>query len=121
LYDPARALKLAERATKLVATEAAYWHNLGVARYRLGDGGGAIEALKRAASLRADSSPDDLLVLALAYWKLGEKDLSRYERDLAVRLMGKTPLPNDETYRIREELEALLGWADLPGNVFAQP
>ncbi|MFI5458753.1 MAG: protein kinase [Isosphaerales bacterium] len=114
LYEPARALTLAERAVKLKSNQNAYWYNLGMARYRLGDGKGAIEALDRAASLRTDDDPAVWLVMAMAFWKLGDKHqaITRYKR--AIEQMKKTGWDNDEPYRLCAEAAALLGLETPP-------
>ena len=114
-------LRWPERAVKLVANEAAYWVNLGVAHYRQGDGRAAIAAIERAASLRKHDEPADSLMLALAYWKLGENDRSRSCYDRAIQRMQKSGWENDESYRFRDEAADLLGLAELPHDVFAGP
>jgi tetratricopeptide (TPR) repeat protein len=121
LYEPARALGLAERATKLNPRESAYWHNLGAARYRLGDARGAIEAIERAMSQRTDGSPNDWLMLAMAYQKLGEKDRSIGWCGRAIERLKNTSWDNDEPDRLLDEATALLGLAELPDDVFARP
>jgi tetratricopeptide (TPR) repeat protein len=121
LYESARALALADMAVKLAPKNAAYWFNLGVARFRVGNAQGAIEALEKVMSLRTDGNAKGGFMLAMAYWKLGErsKAIDWYSR--AAAMMLQTGWTDEESCRFQAEAAALLGLADLPADVFAQP
>ena len=117
--DPVRASTLAERAVTLGSKESRNWHNLGVARYRIGDTKEPSKRLERAASLRKDDDSSDWLMLAMAHWKHGDKDQAMIRYNRAVETMEKTGWDNDEPCRFRDEASALLGLANLPADVFA--
>lgn len=74
------------------------WNNLGNARRQIGDPAGAIEALRRAASLRADLAPIRMN-LAGALGEAGQHDESRSEIERAVRLAPGEGAPRIELGR----------------------
>jgi eukaryotic-like serine/threonine-protein kinase len=111
--DPDRAAKLAEQAVKRDHTDhpkmvGLFWNTLGVARYRKGDLKGAVAALEKAAQFNQDNEqPVDGLFLAMAYWRLGEREKARNWYETAVRLLKKRP-PTEEERRFRAEAAALV-------------
>ena len=113
--DPSATLALAEEAVRISGDHDAYWNTLGVARYRVGDTAGAIEALERS----ADSSPEgtgtafDHFVLAMAWAQLNRKDLAGewFERGMAWTARHRPGHPTLEQFRI-EALSMLEGWPD---------
>jgi eukaryotic-like serine/threonine-protein kinase len=113
--DPSRACRLAEQAVNQGPHEERYWGILGLARYRAGDWKSAAAALEKARELRQGADGADGFFLAMAYWRLGEKERARevYDR---VRLWAEKNKPNDvDAHRFRAEAAALLGMADEPG------
>jgi tetratricopeptide (TPR) repeat protein len=110
---PGCAVQVAERAVKLLTfgdkQAAATWNTLGVALYRAGDWKGAIGALERSESLAPDKHVAfDGFFLAMARWKLGEKDKAREWYDRAVQWMDKHRPKNEELRRFRAEAADLL-------------
>ena len=110
VHDPVRAVERARRAVRLAPKSAWIWNTLGVAHYRAGDWKAAIEALERAETL----APDLYLAfngffLAMAHWRLDEKDEARKWYDKAVEWMDKNQPQNEELLRFRAEAEELLG------------
>jgi serine/threonine protein kinase/Flp pilus assembly protein TadD len=106
--DPARAVELARRAVGLAEKSGPYWTTLGVAQYRAGDWGAAVEALRKAVELRRGGDGTDWLFLAMAHWQLGKKDEARQWYDKAVQWMEKNQA-SDEIQGFRAEADALLG------------
>jgi serine/threonine protein kinase/Tfp pilus assembly protein PilF len=88
--DAARAITLAEHALVIFPCPTApwcssCWNTLGVARYRLGDWRGAIEALEKSCTLNSGGEPIDWFFLAMAHWQLGEKAKARSYYDRGVQ------------------------------------
>jgi serine/threonine protein kinase/Flp pilus assembly protein TadD len=108
LRDPHRALELGRKAIKLQPSTPGCWNALGVARYRTGDWKAAVDALTKAAGLRNGGDANDLLFLAMARWRLGEKKVAREVYDRAVAWMEKTDPKNEDLLQLRAEVEKLL-------------
>jgi serine/threonine protein kinase/WD40 repeat protein len=88
--DPARALKLAQKAVQLAPREALCWNTLGVAYYRAGHWKEAIAALAKSMELQKGALESfDAFFLAMAHWQLGEKEKARRWYDRAVRWMER--------------------------------
>jgi serine/threonine protein kinase/tetratricopeptide (TPR) repeat protein len=97
LRDPIRAVKLAEKAVELAPDEWLSWKVLGEARYRAEDCKGAIAALEKSLGVQAalDKSlgfaegdpvqPSNWFFLAMAGWKVGDKEKARKWYDKAVQ------------------------------------
>jgi tetratricopeptide (TPR) repeat protein/serine/threonine protein kinase len=111
LRDPGRALEAARKAVALTPGEFHSWKVLGMARYRVGDWKGSIEATEKSIALRKGpfrGDPWQWFLLAMAHWQLGNKDQARRRYDQAVRWMDRHA-PNDEELRhFRTEAAALL-------------
>ncbi|WP_406696203.1 tetratricopeptide repeat protein [Singulisphaera sp. Ch08] len=75
--NPSIAVQLAQSIVESSPERAAYWNTLGAAHYRAGDYPAAIEALERSIELSSESSGFDLLLLAMAYWRRGDKGRAR--------------------------------------------
>jgi tetratricopeptide (TPR) repeat protein len=106
LRDPARAVTLARKAVDLAGGERAYWKTLGIAQYRAGDWKGAVAALDKAMPPGGDGVAG--FCLAMAHWRLGEREAARRRYDAAVA--GAATQSQDEEYqRFRDEARALLG------------
>jgi serine/threonine protein kinase/Tfp pilus assembly protein PilF len=108
-HDAAKAVESAEMATKLSPTNFEYWNTLGVAQYRAGDLKAAISALERSMELRKGGDVVDWLFLAMAHWRLGDKDQARKWYEQAARKIDENKTTNDEVRRFRTEAEGLLG------------
>ena len=113
LRDPERALRFARRAVELKPGDGMCRQSLGWALYRAGDLRGCMEHL----------SERDFMTcafLAMAHWRLGDKERARALYDVAERGLagyekrwkpGVYPTPT-MLRRMRDEAAALLGMAD---------
>jgi len=115
LRDAARAVELAKKAVELAPREPNYWNTLGVAHYRAGDWGAAIAALEQAIWLRRVSDGSDWFFLAMAHWRLGDKEQARQFYDKAVQWTENNRRKSDELRRFQAEAEELLGIKGPPG------
>src|SRR5262249_1640850 len=104
--DPARAVQLAKKAVAVQQESANYRNTLGVAHYRKGDEKAAVTELERAMKLRSGGNSFDWFILAMAHWRLGERDLARTWFNRAVQWMDKHKPHDDELRRFRTETEA---------------
>src|SRR6185312_14914147 len=77
LRDAARALRLAQKVVAARPESAIYRNTLGVAYFRNGDDGAAIAELERSMSSQGGGVPFDWFFLAMAHWRLGERDKAR--------------------------------------------
>ncbi len=109
--DPRQALAHAKKAVELAPSEASHWNTLGVVQYRNGEWKAAIEALMKSVRLQ-DGESNDFFFLAMAHWRLNEKDKARAWYDQGVAWMEINEPKNEETRRFRTEAAALLGLAE---------
>jgi tetratricopeptide (TPR) repeat protein len=108
--NPAKAVELAKKAVELAPTQGTYWNTLGVAQYRTGDWKAALEALENSMRLLPGKQESfNMFFLAMAHWRLGEKDKAREWYDKAVAWMDKNQPTNEELLRFRAEAAELLG------------
>jgi tetratricopeptide (TPR) repeat protein len=113
--DAGRAVELAQQATVLAPHGRDVWNALGTAHYRAGDWTAALAALEQSTARGAGGPEDEqptsvgTFVIAMAHWRLGDKDKARQEYDRAVRRMEKHQSEDEELRRFRAEAEALLG------------
>jgi Flp pilus assembly protein TadD len=111
--NPAEATRLAEEAVaagrgKPRPEQGTYGNTLGVARYRNGEWRPAIEALTKAMDLRKGGDSFDYFFLAMAHWRLGEKEQARTWYDMAIAWMDKHKPKDEELRRFRVEAAELL-------------
>ena len=106
--DAKRAVELAKRAVELKRQEGNYWNTLGVAHYRAGSWKEAVAILEKSMELRKGGDGFDWFFLAMAHWKLGEKDKAREWYDRAVQWMDKNQPTNEVLRRFRVEAAELL-------------
>jgi tetratricopeptide (TPR) repeat protein len=113
---PKEAIELAEKAIEGSPKLGVLWRTLGVARYRAGDDRGAVTALEKSLELgvngwgyrtRPDSS--EWFFLAMAHWRLGDKEQARKWYDKAVEWTDKNRPGDPELRRFREEAAEVLG------------
>jgi WD40 repeat protein len=115
LRDPARAVKLAQKAVDLCPKQAMYWNTLGVAHYSAGHWKDAIEALTKSMELQKGKLESfDTFFLAMAHWRLDKKEKAREWYDRAVEWMDKNNQAlqkphQEELRRFRSEAAELLG------------
>jgi serine/threonine-protein kinase len=108
LREAALAVRLAQRAVAARPRSADYRNTLGVAHYRQGDDKAAVAELEKAVGLRAGEDGADWFFLAMARWRLGDRDQARACLARAVKWMDRL-LPHDgELRRFRAEAEAAL-------------
>src|SRR5262249_14338469 len=116
LRDPARAVKLVERALQLEERVGTEWNTLGVAYYRAGQWKAAIDSLEKSHVLRNGGDAFDFVFLAMAHWKQGRQKeaLQWYERASAwleenQQALAKDKPHQEELRRFRAEAARLLG------------
>ena len=115
--DLARALAMASRAVEAAPGEWAFRNTLGVARYRMGDDRGAVEAIEESIRLRGGGDAHDWYVLAMARQRLGDPAGARRWLEKA-RAWSEERAPDDEDLRtFRAEAEALIA----PGPAGPRP
>jgi WD40 repeat protein len=110
--NPAKAVELARKAVDLDPYSGIVINTLGVAHFRAGDWPATIAALEKSIALRGGGDSFDWFFLAMAHWKLGDKEQARKRFDQAVRWMEANEPTNEELRRFRAEAEALIGPPD---------
>jgi tetratricopeptide (TPR) repeat protein len=112
--DATSAVRLAKRAVDAWKESPDCWTTLGAANYRNGNGKAAIAALETAMSLRSGGNSFDWFFLAMAHWRLGERDKAQTSFDRAVEWMDKYKPYDEQLRRFRAEAEALLAETRKP-------
>jgi serine/threonine-protein kinase len=108
--DAARlAVRMAKQAVEKEPQNAAWWNTLGAAQYRAGDWKAAAAAHHRSMELRAGGDSYDWFFLAMAHWRMGDKQLSRDWYERAVQWMDKNKPFDLELRQFRAEAADLLG------------
>jgi tetratricopeptide (TPR) repeat protein len=108
--DPVRAVKLAKEAVTMAAKSADYWNTLGLAQYRTGNWNEAISSLQKYRELRTgDAEWNNPFFLAMAHWRLGNKDEARRWYDIAVKWMHRPARKTEPLLRFQNEAAELLG------------
>jgi tetratricopeptide (TPR) repeat protein len=107
LRDAAMALRLAQEVVKAQPQSANYVNTLGVAHFRVGDDRAAVAELEKSASMTG-GGPLDWFFLAMAHWRLGQRDKARNYFDRSVAWIDARKLHDDELDRIHAEAQALL-------------
>jgi Flp pilus assembly protein TadD len=95
LRNAALAVRLAKKAVTALPRDADCRNTLGVAHYRNGDDKAAVTELETAMSLRAGGDCFDWFFLAMAHWRLGDRDQARMWLDRAVQWMDRHQ-PHDD-------------------------
>jgi serine/threonine protein kinase/tetratricopeptide (TPR) repeat protein len=111
LRDAAEAVKLARKAVELAPRASRSWQALGWALYRTGAWKDSIEAFHKSMALQENPKGGDSgqwFGLAMAHWRLGDKEEARQWQDQAVQWMEKNKPQDEERLRFRAEAEALL-------------
>jgi tetratricopeptide (TPR) repeat protein/serine/threonine protein kinase len=112
--DPVGAVKVAEKAVELAPQDGANWNTLGAAHYRAGHWKAAVTALEKSRELRKGGDSFDWFFLAMAHWRLGDKEQARKWYDQAVQWMEKNKPQDEELHRFRAEAAELLQLAEPP-------
>ncbi len=107
--DPVRAVRLANEAIGLNPQEGSFRNTLGAALYRAGRWNDAIAAFDKSMEMCKGGDSSDWFFVAMARWRLGEKDKAREWYDRAVHWMDKNQPKNGELRRFRAEAAELLG------------
>jgi serine/threonine-protein kinase len=109
LRDPGLAVRRARKAVAARPQSADCQNTLGVALYRAGDDKAAVAELEAAMRLRVGGGNSfDWFFLAMAHWRLGDRDQARRWFDRAVRWMDSHKPYDDELRRFRAEAEVLV-------------
>jgi serine/threonine protein kinase/tetratricopeptide (TPR) repeat protein len=108
LRDAGQAVRLAKKAVAAQPQSRNYRNTLGVALYRHGDDKAVVEELETAMTLGAGGNSVDWFFLAMAHWRLGNRDQARTWFDRAVQWMEKNKPHDDELRRFRAEAETIL-------------
>lgn len=113
--DPARAVAMARKATELAPKVGTHWNTLGVALYRTDAWKEAAAAIEKSMEMTKGGDAFDYLFLAMARWKLGEREEARKLYDRALRwieknqkILEKDPTVTEELKRFRAEAEEVL-------------
>jgi serine/threonine protein kinase len=107
-HKPAEAAAAATKATELAPKTGGFWNTRGVAHYRAGDWKAAIAAFEKSRELRNGGDSFDWFFLALAHWKLGDKEKAREWHGQAVQWMEKKQSKDEDLLRFRAEAEELI-------------
>jgi tetratricopeptide (TPR) repeat protein len=117
--NPSLALAMAEEAVEEDGDQSACWNTVGVARYRMGDWAGAIEALERSALSSMDGlgTAFDHFFIAMAWGRLQREELARdwFERGVAWTTRHRPGHPT--LARFREEAEWVLSTETGPASL----
>ena len=90
--------------------EGTFWNTLGVSHYRAGNWKTAIETLKKSDKyFGEDGLGFNATFIAMAYWKLGDREEADRQYRLAVQWMRDNELVDDELFRFCREAAQLLG------------
>jgi tetratricopeptide (TPR) repeat protein/serine/threonine protein kinase len=109
LRDSHKAVELAKRGVALQG-HAGWWQTLGWAHYRAGAWKESIAALEKSIELnKAGADPDQWLFLAMAHWKLGQKEEARQWYDRSVQWIDKNPeaLEKEQRTRVVEDVRKI--------------
>jgi tetratricopeptide (TPR) repeat protein len=116
LHDVPEAVRLAKKAVAADRQSGACWHTLGVAHFRAGDYKACLEALGKDMELRNGGDSYDWFFLAMAHWKLGNRDDARRWLDKGVQWLREheTQTQNEELQRFQAEAQAVLNASATP-------
>jgi serine/threonine protein kinase/Flp pilus assembly protein TadD len=108
LWDQGKQAESRAVERKLILIKADQYNHLGVARYRAGNFTEALAALETAMTRRSGGNSFDWFFVAMAHWRLDNKDEARKWYAKAVEWMDKNSPKNEELRRFRAEAAELL-------------
>jgi tetratricopeptide (TPR) repeat protein len=114
MRDGHEAVRLAKVAVAAQPQDGMIWNTLGVAYYRDGDHKAAVEVLNQALQLRSGGDSYDWFFLAMAHWKLGNRDDARHWMAKGVEWLQLHATENEELRRFEAEAQALLSDSKNP-------
>jgi serine/threonine protein kinase/tetratricopeptide (TPR) repeat protein len=106
--EPGRAEELAKKAVELAPKQGNYWLTLSAAHYRARDWKATVEALNKSMELRKGGDSFEWFFLAMAHYRLGDKEKARHWYDRAILRMTADP----RLCGLRAEAASLLGVPD---------
>jgi serine/threonine protein kinase len=111
--DPSQAIKLMQAATRLVPEKASLWKVLSQCHYRAGNWKATVEALEQSVQHGSDRKLNEVerFVMAMARWRLGEKDAALALFNDAAAEMDRSKSRDETSLRFRAQAAALLGRA----------
>ncbi len=107
--DPRRAIALAAQRLQRDPKSGEDLSLLGIAQYRAGDPGSAIESFHKAMELLEGGAPEQWLFLAMALVQKGDRQQAQQWYDKAVSRIRTNHLSNEEMARFSAEAEKVLG------------
>jgi tetratricopeptide (TPR) repeat protein len=106
--DPKRAVELAKRLVEQAPQKGAYWRTLGAALFGMGDWKGTVAAMEQATKAFNGGDGTERFFLAMACWRMGNREQARAGYDQAVKWMEKHRPRHAELRRLRAEAASLL-------------
>lgn len=108
--DNKQAVEQARQRTADRPDNALYWNTLGAALYRAGDWKAAAQTLERAQQRRPPGKEHggDFLWLAMAQWRLNEREAARAAYQQGARWLKATLPHNPELRRLEREAAEVL-------------
>ena len=103
--DPAAAVRAAEQAKSRAIENGRYWFVLGLAQIRAERFSDAVKSLEQANRLHGDENSFHWFALALAHWRLADKETARTCFDRGDKLMQKNRPGNIDLQKLRREVE----------------
>ena len=119
LREIGQAVQEAETVAKLDPNNGQVWSTLGTVYYRANRWNDAIAALLKGLPLRKGGSGDDLLFLAMAYDRAGNKADARKWYQKGTEWMETHALKDPLLPQLRAEAASVLGLSDTKGNTKA--
>jgi serine/threonine protein kinase/tetratricopeptide (TPR) repeat protein len=108
-WKPGEAVKLAKKAVAIAPGAGICWNTLGAAQYRAGNWQDALSAFHKSMELRKGGDSFDWFFLAMANWKIGDREAAQEWYGKAVEWMEKNQPGHEELRRFRAEAAELMG------------
>jgi serine/threonine-protein kinase len=108
LQDLPQAAVLAGRATNLAPANDAFWRTLGAVQYAMNDFSTARATLQRACDLGREKAGTTVFLLAMAEWRLGNRESARSLHERATAWFKLNRPGDDECQRVHDRTAAVL-------------